>query len=100
MVTAKKVIWTEAAKKDLQNIFNNISTTKSTQHAQALMKMILASTLALETKHDLGTPEKLLGRESDPYKYIITAYYKIIYSIVLDDVVVEVIYHQKQDPVI
>ncbi|TAE70804.1 MAG: type II toxin-antitoxin system RelE/ParE family toxin [Bacteroidetes bacterium] len=100
MVTAKKVVWTEAAKKDLQNIYNQVASNKSSQHAKALMNMILASTLELETKHDAGKPEKLLARESEPYKYIITAYHKIIYSIVGDDVVVEILYHQKQDPVV
>lgn len=100
MVTAKKVIWTETAKNDLKNIYNRVLTSISAQHAKALMGMILSSTAELETKHHLGTPEKLLARESDPYKFIITAHYKIIYSIVGDDVVVEIIYHQKQDAIV
>ncbi|TAE47543.1 MAG: type II toxin-antitoxin system RelE/ParE family toxin [Cytophagia bacterium] len=100
MVTAKKVIWTETAKNDLKNIHNRIFSSKSPQHAKALMSMILAATAALETKHDLGIPEKMLARESDPYKFLTVAHYKIIYSIVGDDAVVEIIYHQRQDAVV
>lgn len=100
MVTAKKVIWTETAKNDLKNIYNKLFSNKSPQHAKALMSMILTATAALETKHHLGTPEKMLARESDPYKFLIVAHYKVIYSIVGDDAVVEIIYHQKQDAVI
>jgi plasmid stabilization system protein ParE len=99
MVTAKKVIWTEAAKKDLQNIYNRIAG-KSVDRAKEVANLILVATSELQTKHQLGTPELLLKNEKDPYKYITVAFYKIVYSIVGDEVVIETLYHQRQDPVV
>jgi plasmid stabilization system protein ParE len=99
MVTAKRVIWTEAAKKDLFNIYTRVAA-KSKEKAQELANTILAKTASLESNYPQGTPEPLLSKEPDPYKYITAAFYKIVYSIVEDTVVIETLYHQRQDPVV
>lgn len=100
MVTAKKVIWTENAKKDLHKIFTRIEGNVSKARAQEVIASILESTAKLSSEYPLGKPEGLLRNETDPYKFIHAAFYKVIYSIVEDNVVIEVIYHQRQDPVV
>ena len=100
MVTAKKVIWTESAKKDLHKIYTRLEAKVSKARAQELVGSILESTAKLSNEYPLGKPEGLLRNETDPYKFIHAAFYKVIYSIVEEEVVVEVIYHQRQDPVV
>jgi plasmid stabilization system protein ParE len=99
MVTAKKVRWTEAAKKDLQNIYHRIAA-KTIEQGKETIQMILAKTATLDTTYPQGMPVALLAKELDPYKSVQAGFYKIIYSIVEDTVVIETIYHQRQDPVV
>lgn len=99
MVTAKRVIWTEAAKKDLFNIFSRVAA-KSKEKAQELVASILTKTASLESNYPQGNPEPLLSKEPEPYKYVTAAFYKIVYSIVEDTIVIETLYHQRQDPVV
>lgn len=99
MVTAKKVIWAESAKKDLSNVYGRIAG-KSLERAKEVVADILSKTATLESTYPQGTPEPLLGKEVDPYKYVKAGFYKIVYSIVGDTVVIETLYHQRQDPVV
>ncbi|MCU0445122.1 MAG: type II toxin-antitoxin system RelE/ParE family toxin [Microscillaceae bacterium] len=99
MVTAKKVVWTEAAKKDLFNIFNRIAA-KSKEMAHETAQIILSKTASLATTYAQGSPEPLLLKEPDPYKFVHAGFYKVVYSLVGDDVVIETIYHQRQDAVV
>lgn len=99
MVTAKKVLWTEAAKKDMYNIYTRLAG-KSMERARDTINGILASTEALNANYPQGVPEQLLKAETDPYKFITVGFYKIVYSIVDDTVVIETMYHVRQDPVV
>jgi plasmid stabilization system protein ParE len=99
MVTAKKVIWAESAKKDLYNIYTRLAG-KSIERAKDTINGILAATEELNSKYPQGVPEQLLKAETDPYKFITVGFYKIVYSIVEDTVVVETLYHVRQDPVV
>jgi toxin ParE1/3/4 len=99
MVTAKRVIWTEAAKKDLFNIFSRVAV-KSKEMAQETAQVILSKTATLATNYIQGAPEPLLLKEPDPYKFVHAGFYKVVYSLVADDVIIETIYHQRQDPVV
>ncbi|MCS6821652.1 MAG: type II toxin-antitoxin system RelE/ParE family toxin [Microscillaceae bacterium] len=99
MVTAKKVIWTEAAKKDLQQIYMR-KAARSADQAKAVVEAILNATEELNTKYPAGTPEPLLAAEKEPYKFIIVGFYRVIYSVVGEEVLIEVILHQRQYPVV
>jgi len=97
MVTAKKVFWTEAAKNNLFKVYNRLAS-KSKNRADEVVNAILLTTEKLNTEYPKGNVEPLLKNETDPYKNIIVGFYKVIYSIVEDTVVVEAVYHQRQDP--
>lgn len=99
MVTAKKVLWTESAKKDLYNVYTRLAG-KSVERAKDTANGILAATEVLNTNYPQGTPEQLLRAETDPYKFITVGFYKIVYSIVEETVVIETLYHVRQDPVV
>ncbi len=99
MVTAKKVFWTEPAKLDLQAVFKREESI-SREEAISIVNAILISTEKLETNYNAGTTEPLLSREKEPYKYIKAGFYKIVYSVVEETVVVEMVYHQRLDPVV
>jgi plasmid stabilization system protein ParE len=99
MVTAKKVLWAESAKKDLQNIYNRIAL-KSPERAKEVLMAILQKASTLNTEYHKGAPVALLLKEPDPYKVVMSGFYKIIYSIVAETVVVETLYHERQEPVV
>ena len=99
MVTAKNVVWTEAAKKDLYHIYTRIAG-KSTARAKEVAQSILSKTASLHTDYPQGTPEPLLKRESEPYKFVTASFYKILYSIVEEKVMIKTLYHVRQDPVV
>ena len=99
MVTAKRVWWAESAKKDLQQIYGRVAL-KSPERAREILQAILQKTASLETEYPKGAPVALLAKEPDPYKVVMSGFYKIIYSIVEDTVVVETLYHERQEPVV
>jgi plasmid stabilization system protein ParE len=99
MVTAKKVWWTEAAKKDLHNVYARVAT-RSIEKAKETIESILAKTASLESQYLQGLPVALLAKEPFPYKSVNAGFYKIIYSIVEETIVIETLYHERQDPVV
>ncbi len=99
MVTAKKVLWAESAKKDLQNIYGRVAQ-KSPERAKEVLLAIVTKAGTLNTEYAKGAPVALLAKEPDPYKVVLSGFYKIIYSIVGETVVVETLYHEKQEPVV
>ena len=80
---------------DLFNIYTRLAG-KSMERAKDTASGILASTEALNANYPQGVPEQMLKAETDPYKFITVGFYKILYSIVEDTVVVEAIYHLRQ----
>ncbi|WP_035726549.1 type II toxin-antitoxin system RelE/ParE family toxin [Eisenibacter elegans] len=99
MVTARRVFWTSTARRDLQQIYQRVAQ-RSPETAQALVEGMLKVIEELNTQHANGTPEPLLARETMPYLYIKYAFYKIVYSLIDDKVVIKLIYHQRQDPTV
>ena len=99
MVTYKKVAWTEAARDNLFQIHQRI-VGKSLERAQEVTQKILSKTAILDKTYPQGSPEPLLKNEKVPYKFIIVNFYKIIYSVEEEQVLIKTIYHNRQDPVI
>ncbi len=99
MVTAKRVWWAESAKKDLQQIYGRIAQ-KSPERGKEVVLDILQKVATLDTTYMQGASVAMLAKETDPYRAILAGFYKVVYSIVGDTVVVETLYHQKQEPVL
>lgn len=99
MVTAKDVVWTEAAKEDLLEVYHRIAA-KSVEKAKQTIESIVQKTATLHQSYALGMPEPMLKNEKDPYKYLIIGFYKVIYSIVEEKIMIETLYHTRQDPIV
>jgi plasmid stabilization system protein ParE len=99
MVTAKKVMWSEAAKKDLFAIYNRLAG-KSVERAKEWTEGLLKSTAELSTTYGQNPPEPLLGKEKKPYKYVLVGFYKIIYSVIDENVMIDTIYQQRQETLV
>lgn len=99
MLTAKNVIWTESAKKDLYNIHQRIKG-RNEKRANEVVAAILKITATLNTNYATGTPEPLLRNEKEEHRFMVAGFYKIIYSTNLDQTIIKTIYHQRQDAVV
>ncbi|MEO1653121.1 MAG: type II toxin-antitoxin system RelE/ParE family toxin [Bacteroidota bacterium] len=97
MVTAKRVHWTASARDQLYALYKRISQ-KSPERAQEVMQAIIARTRSLEQDYPGGGFVGLLKNEKITYKYITIFFYKIIYAVVEDKVIIKTIYHERQDP--
>ncbi|GAB4408513.1 MAG: hypothetical protein OHK0053_35240 [Microscillaceae bacterium] len=100
MVTAKKIFWTEAAREDLFKIFRRIEGKGAKNQAIEVVNQILSKTAGLNTQYPQGTTEPLLKNEKEPYSFVMAGFYKIVYSVVGDQVVIKTLYHQRQDPTV
>ncbi len=99
MVTAKRVIWTEAARNDLYQIYQRVAG-RSQAQAQTLIEHILPAVAELEKTYPQGQMEPLLKNEREPHRYLVVGFYKIIYSVSDEQVIIKTLYHERQDPVV
>lgn len=99
MVTYKRVFWTEAARNNLFQIYQRIAG-KSPESAREWMDKVLKTTADLEKNYPQGNDEPLLRNEKVPYKFLVVSFYKIIYSIEEEQVLIKTLYHTRQDPVV
>lgn len=97
MVTAKRVFWTESARDQLYTLYKRISQ-KSPERAREIIDAILSRTAELGTDYPGGGFVDLLKNEKVPYKYVTVFFYKVIYAISEERVIIKTIYHERQDP--
>lgn len=68
-------------KKQLDKIFDYYSTSASLKVAQKIVLKILSDSKTLSSNPYLGQMEELLVDRTEPYHYLISRNYKVIYSI-------------------
>jgi plasmid stabilization system protein ParE len=76
-----KIIWSDFAIKQLDEIFIYYQKHIGTQRANKIIFNILHQTKTLETKPYIGQVEHLLGSRKHTYRYLIVAIYKIVYRV-------------------
>ena len=93
-----KVLWSDTALLQLQDIFDYYKLNASPAIARRLVKFLIESTILLESNPKLGTIEPLLSERPFEYRYLVRKNYKIIYR--FNDNLVRIIsvFDCRQDP--
>lgn len=93
-----KIIWSDFALRQLKKIHNYYKKETSEETAQRLTKLIVQTTIQLETNPQIGTKEPLLEDYEFEYRFLVKKSYKIIYR--LDENIVRIIsvFDTRQNP--
>ena len=93
-----KIIWSDFSLRQLKKIHNFYKNEASEETAQKLTKLIVQTTIQLETNPQIGTKEPLLEDYEFEYRFLVKKNYKIIYR--LDNNIVRVIsvFDTRQNP--
>jgi len=96
-----KVIWSDFAEKQLDEIYEYYLTKISVITAKKIAQSILSQTEVLKDNPYLGQKEKLLINRKIVYRYLVYTNYKIIYSIDEQNGFVKIadIFDSRQNPV-
>ncbi len=76
---AVKVLWSDTALRQLQDIFDYYSLKASNAVARKVIKGIVKKSILLEATPLIGTKEPLLTGRTFEYRFIVEKNYKIIY---------------------
>ena len=93
-----KVLWTETALNNLENIFEFYKYQESVPIARKLVKKIVQSTLHLQKFPYIGKKENLLAERKNEYRFIIEKHYKIIYWIEDNYIKIAAVFDSRQNP--
>lgn len=74
-----KVLWTDTARYQLEDIFDYYKAKVSTKTAKNLVRKIIDKTLYLEVNPYVGQKEELLTERKYEFRYLLEGNYKIIY---------------------
>ncbi|MEX0982557.1 MAG: type II toxin-antitoxin system RelE/ParE family toxin [Bacteroidales bacterium] len=76
---AVKVLWTETALKNLEDIFEYYKYNASVTTAKRIVQKLAKSSLLIQNSPSLGRKEELLEGRKFEYRFLIVENYKIIY---------------------
>ena len=93
-----KVLWTNTASKQLEDIFDYYNTTANLTVARKLVKGIVQKTTSLSKQPRKGQRELLLADRQKEYRYIVEGNYKIIYWVDLATVHIAAVFDSRQNP--
>ena len=93
-----KVIWTDSARGQLEDIFFYYKENSSLRAARNLVQKIIDRTIQLESNPESGQVEPLLKGRKLKYRYIVEGNYKIIYWIDSYFVSIASIFDCRQNP--
>ena len=93
-----KVLWTNTASDQLEDIFDYHKVTASLVVAKKLVKSIVQKTASLSKQPRKGQREVLLVDRQKEYRYIVEGNYKIIYWIDTATIYVAAVFDTRQNP--
>lgn len=93
-----KIVWSEFAENQLNNIFEYYSYTVSLETAKRIINKIILSTEILVQNPLIGQIENLLAYRKIQYRYLIQDNYKISYSVKDDQIRIADIFDVRQSP--
>lgn len=93
-----KILWSDSAFADLEEIFEYHRTKASPDIARNLVKSIIQKTQILESNPFVGVKEPLLTGRPFEYRYLIEKNYKIIYRFNDNFIKVNTIFDCRQNP--
>ena len=93
-----RIIWSEFAEIQLDNIFNYYYYTVSYETASRIVIKIILAIDILLTNPLIGQIEELLLNRKTQYRYLVQDNYKIIYSVNNDEIRIADIFDVRQSP--
>ena len=93
-----KIIWSDVAIAQLEDIFDFHKTIASHSIAQKLVKSIIKKSLILKSTPLLGVKEPLLSNRAFEYRFLIEKNYKIIYRFNDHLVRISTVFDCRQNP--
>lgn len=95
----KKVLWTNIATNQLEQIFDYYKYKASLKVAKKITQQIVNRTIHLETNSLIGPKEPLLENRKREYRYLVEGNYKIIYFIEESNIKISSIFDCRQSPI-
>jgi plasmid stabilization system protein ParE len=93
-----KVLWTETALNNLEDIFEYFKYKASIRVAKRLVKGLVKSTLEIQNSPQIGKIEELLTERQFEYRFLVVGNYKIIYWIDNNYVKIATVFDCRQNP--
>ncbi|MCH7397567.1 type II toxin-antitoxin system RelE/ParE family toxin [Belliella sp. DSM 107340] len=93
-----KIVWTDFAIRNLKDIFDCYSTRVNKKVAHKIRLQILKSSRQLKYNPNSGSIDPNLISLNKNHRYLISGYYKLIYRVVEDKVVINDVFDTRQDP--
>ncbi len=93
-----KVLWTQTALNDLENIFEYYKIKASQKIAKTVVKEIVKATLYIQSSPKIGKREELLLKRKFEYRFLVSKNYKIIYWIENNYIKIATVFDARQNP--
>lgn len=93
-----KVLWTDFALSQLESIYDYYKYKASTRVAKKLVRLIVETSISLQTNPLIGIKEPLLSERVYEYRGLIVKKYKIIYRFVDNRVIIVSVFDCRQNP--
>ena len=93
-----KILWTQTALNNLEDIFEYYKFKASVNVARKLVKKIVSSTILIQKNPKIGRVEELLKHRKFEYRFIIVGNYKIIYWIEGNYIKIAAVFDTRQNP--
>ena len=94
-----KIVWTDTAKFQLEDIFNYHKDKTSLNSAKKIISKIISKSILLENNPNIGRKEPLLENRKFEYRFIIESNYKIIYWNEKKYIKIATVFDCRQNPV-
>lgn len=93
-----KVLWTNTASEQLENVFDYYKITANLTVARKVVKGIVQKTASLAKQPRKGQWEPLLANRQKEYRYLVEDNYKIIYWVDVTTIHVAAVFDTRQNP--
>jgi len=94
-----KILWSDSALAQLEEIFDYHKTKASSAIARNLVRSIIQKALILESNPLVGVKEPLLSDRPFEYRYLVEKNYKIIYRFNDNLIRINTVFDCRQNPV-
>ena len=95
---AIRVLWTQTALNNLEDIFEYHKFKVSVTVARKLVKKIVQTTILLQNTPEIGRKEELLRHRKFEYRFIVEGNYKIIYWVEDNYIKIATVFDTRQHP--
>ena len=93
-----KILWSDSALAELEEIFDYHKTKASSSIARNLVKLIVQKAQTLESNPFVGVKEPLLSNRPFEYRYLVVKSYKIIYRFNDNLIRINTVFDCRQNP--